>query len=384
VSKPSELIHTWWVAAQLKAPPFVQRAVIPRLHEAKEVARLLARPYMPVYQMQGQAQGGPLTVTFAGLEYTKPYLTEILFVEKPVERKAGRILFWRCDELAALSSDDIVIVAAAKHLIGRLPRQNAIVLPQLVDHIIDTQGGWEDIKSNFHKGVRRQELRLARKYDYQCEISYDSRDFAAFYSDMYLPTMKSRHGALASLMPINEAYQYFQHGFLLFVTRNGRRVCGSVCHVEQDTLHGIILGVINADEQMMKEGALGALSIFSIRWANQQGYKAVNFLGSVPYLKSGVFQSKRKWGGTINIPPHSHRRIWIKINRNTPAVSQFLRENPFVMVDDHEKLHGLIMVDDAESITPEIEGQLQERYFTPGMESLLIRSMADSPRETSN
>jgi hypothetical protein len=134
----------------------------------------------------------------------------------------------------------------------------------------------------------------------------------------------------------------------------------------------------------MKEGALGALSIFCIRWANQQGYKAVNFLGSVPYLKSGLFQSKRKWGGTITIPPHSHRRIWIKINRNTPAVSQFLRENPFVTVDDRGKLHGLIIVDDVNSITSEIEGQLQERYFTPGMESLLIRSIADSLREPSS
>jgi hypothetical protein len=388
VSKTSELVHNWWVVAQLKAPSFAQRTVIPRLHEAKEVVRLLAKPYLPVCRMQGQAPGGPLTVTFVGLEfglvYTKPYLTRILFVKKPTERQVGRIPFWRYHELAALSSDDMIIVAAAKHLIGRLPRQNAIVLPELVDHVLDAQGSWEDIMRRFHKGVHRQELRLARKYDYRCEISYDDRAFATFYNDMYLPTMKSRHGALAFPMPVDEAHLYFQYGFLLFVTRNGQRVCGSICHVEQDTLQCVILGVLNADEQAMKEGALGALSILCIRWANQQGYKAVNLLGSLPYPKSGIFQSKRKWGGTITIPSHSHRQIWIKINRNTPAVSQFLRENPFVMVDNRGKLHGLIIVDDVDSITPEVEEQLNEQYFTPGMGGLLICSTADSLRTPSN
>jgi len=147
VNNAREFIRDWWIKAQLKAPPLVQRSIIPRLHEAKEVVRLLAKPHLPVYQLQGQGQGGPLTVTYIGLEYIKPYLVELLFAEKPVEQRVGQIPFWRYSELAALSSNDIVVVEAAKHLIGKLLCQNAIVLPEFVGHILDIQGGWEDVKA---------------------------------------------------------------------------------------------------------------------------------------------------------------------------------------------------------------------------------------------
>jgi hypothetical protein len=376
MNKASTLIRAWWIKAQLNSPPLARRTLKPRLHEAKEIARLLIQPYLPVYHLQGEGQGGPLTVTYVGLTYAKRVLKSILFKEGAVEQKIGQIPIWRCKELAASSSDDIIIVEAAKHLICKLPHQNAIVLPEFVYHVLDIQGGWEDVKSRFHKSVR-YELRLTRKHDYQYEISYDNQDFEAFYRDMYLPTMKSRHGDLASPMSIYRAYEYFRHGFLFFVTRDGRRVCGSLCHVEQDVVHFIILGVLNADEQMMKEGAIGALNILRIQWANQQGYKAVNFLGSDPYLKSGMFQFKRKWGSTINVPSHSHRRIWIKVNHITLAVSQFLRENPLVVVDEDGELHGLIVVDDPCNITAETRYEWESRYVTPGLSDLIIRSVSD-------
>ncbi len=387
MNKVLEFIRTWWVGAQLKAPPWVQRTLISRLHEVKEVARLLARPYLPVCHLQGQGQGGPLTVTYIGLEFAKPYYTDILFAETPLERQVGHIPFWRYRELPDLSSSDLVIVEAAKHLTRRLPRQKAIVLPESVLHILDVQGGWEDVRSRFHQSALSRELRLVRKYDYQYEISHDDGDFQTFYSDMYLPTMKSRHGALASPMPIWEAYQYFRHGLLFFVTREGRRVSGSILRVKQDVLYAIIVGVLHAYEQMMKEGASGAQYILCIRWAIQQGCKVVNFLETVPYLKSGIFQYKRKWGGAIHASSHLHRQVWVKVNHVTPAVSQFLKENPFVVVDESGKLHGLIIVDDTHTIAAETRQEWETRYATPGLSSLVIRSVrnfAAGPEDSNN
>ncbi|TEU11856.1 MAG: hypothetical protein E3J21_22585, partial [Anaerolineales bacterium] len=89
MNKALKFIRDLWIKAQLEAPPSVQRAIIPLLHEAKEIARLLARPYLPIYQLQGQGQGGPLTVTYVGLEFTKPFLKSLIFVEDPVEQQVG-------------------------------------------------------------------------------------------------------------------------------------------------------------------------------------------------------------------------------------------------------------------------------------------------------
>lgn len=377
VSRLSEYARILWIETQSKSPPFVQRAVIPRLHEAKEIARLLARPYLPVCQLQGQGQGGPLTVTHIGLDYAKPFLNDLLFVEEPMELRGKEIPFWHYDELVSSPSSDLIIVEATRHLIRKLPRRNAAVLPQYVHHILDVRGDWQDVKSRFRKSVRH-EFRLTRKYGYEYEVSHDGRDFELFYDDMYLPTMRDRHGALASPMPPGEAYQYFRHGLLFWVKRDGRRVCGSICQIAQGTVICMVMGVINGDQQLIDQGVVGALNCLRIQWANEQGYKAINFLGSgIPRLSGGMFQHKRKWGTAICVPPHLNRQIWIGIRRSTPAVSQFFRENPLIVVDEDGKLHGLITVDDPHDISAETKEEWEKRYATPGLSSLLIRSVND-------
>lgn len=378
------LIRDLWIKIRVGAPPCIQRTIVPRLHEAKEIVRLLARPYLPVYQLQGQGQGGPLAVTYMGLEFTKPVLTSMLFVRDPVEQHLGRIPLWRYNELANLPSSDIIIIHAAQHLIHKLPRQNAIVLPPYVHHILDVRGDWQDVLCRFHKSVRKNELRWIRKYGYEYDVSYDRQDFETFYHQMYMPTMDDRHGELSKPVSIGEAYQYFRHGCLFRVMLAREWVSGGVCHPMLKTLSFDIMGVKNADVRLIRQGVTSTLYYATIHWANRHGYEAVNFLGTGPYLEEGHFQHKRKWGATISVPPHLHRQLWIKVRRITPAVSQFLKENPLIVVDKDGKLHGLIVVDDPHNIPAETRNEWERRYVTPGLSSLLIRSVSYFAKEPSN
>ncbi len=180
VNKVLDLVRYWWIEAQLQAPPFVQQVVIPRMHEAKEIVHLLGKPYLPIYQLQGQAQGGPLMVTYIGLDYTKPFLTHLLFAGEPVEQRVGQIPFWHYQKLENSFSGDMIIVEAAKHLIRELPCENAIVFPTHVDHALDVRGDWQNIRSRFHKSVRKNELRWIRKYGYEYDVSRDKQHFQDF------------------------------------------------------------------------------------------------------------------------------------------------------------------------------------------------------------
>lgn len=137
------------------------------------------------------------------------------------------------------------------------------------------------------------------------------------------------------------------------------------------------VGVLNSDEQLMREGAQGAVYYAMIHWANQHGYAAVDLLGSWPFLSSGMFWYKRKWGAEVGLSPHQHKRIWIRIQRNTPAVSQFLKSNPCIIMDGREKLQGLIVTDGADDVTPEAEATWHKSYATPGLSDLLICSVMD-------
>ena len=100
MGKLFELRRRLWIEAQLRAPPLVQCTVIPRLQEAKEILRLLIRPYLTVYQLRGQGQDGPLTVILASSGDSKPFLSSILFKDEPVESEIGRVPAWRLSELA--------------------------------------------------------------------------------------------------------------------------------------------------------------------------------------------------------------------------------------------------------------------------------------------
>ena len=379
-----ERIRILWVKARLGVPPPLQRSVVSQLHKAKEIGRLMAKPYLPVCQLEGQGKGGPLSVVYVGLSLARPYVMDRIFVGDSVERQVDRIPFWRHKRLGDFPSGDIVIVEATKHLIRRLPHRSAIVLPPYVHHMVDVRGDWQDVRSRFHKSVRKNELRWIRKYGYEYEVSHARQDFDQFCQQMYSPTMDSRHGELVDAMTLSEAYQYFSRGCLFRITRDGDWVSGGICHPQQDVLVADITGVKNADPQLIAEGATAATYYAAIHWANQHGFRAVNFLGTGPYPAMGRFQHKRKWGAAINLPPHLHRRIWIKVRRVTPAVSQFLKDNPLVVVGEDGTLNGLITVDDTHDVTADTLRHWEKSYITPGMSNLLVRSVSSFAQESSD
>ena len=376
MAKLSDLGHCLWLKLQLGAPPFVERAVMPRLHQAKEIARLLARPYLTLYQWQGQNEGGPLTVNYAGLGYAEPMLKSLLFTKGPSEKEIGRVPVWRPKDLVNASASDITIIESSKYLTRGLPSQSAIILPFRVQFLLDIQGEWQEVEQRFRRSTRRH-MRQAQGYNcYDYEISRREEDLKMFYHTMYLPTVQERHGELAAILPEREAYQLLQYGWLFLVKRGGVCVCGSIGYARQNILEFKEMGVLNGDIQLMKEGAVDAMNYLRIHWAHQEGYKALSFGDSWPYL-SGLFWTKRKWGSIVSIPSHEHKQIWIRIQKNTPAVSQFLKGNPCVIVNSRRKLQGLIVTDDPDDVTPKTEVEWHKLYATPGLSGLLICSVTD-------
>jgi hypothetical protein len=378
MSKLFEVVHRLWKRAEWGAPPLLERTLFPRLYELEELVLPLVKPHLDVYELRGQGKGSPLTVTYVGLDYGKWYLESVMFTEEPEEIAKEPVSVWRPSEVANAPNSDIVIVAGSERLIRKLPRQNALILPLYVEHILDICGDWEDVKKRLRRSHSvRDDFRLLKRYDYTYEISHDDRDLEMHYDTMHLPTMEKRHGDAAHIVSMEEAEQHFRRGCLFLVKRDGQIVTGGLCRAQGEKVKLIYVGVANADEQLMKEGAMGALYILLIRWANQVGYKTVDFLGCPPYLRMGIFQYKRKWGTNAGIPPNSHKQIWFRFQRDTPAVRQFLKDNPCAMIDEKGDLQGLVVVDDSDNVSSELETRLYKQYFAPGMKGLLIRSVAD-------
>lgn len=377
MNKLLELFHWMWIEMGLSSSPLVQDKVLPYLHQAKDTARLLSKPYLTIYRWRGQSESGPLTASYAGLGYAAPFIKSILFAEESTVTEVEKIPIWHPNKLANLSDSDLTIIEASKHLTRKLSGNNAVILPFQVSLVLDVRGSWEDVKRGFHRHMRKNELRFVRKYGYEYSVSHNDQDFDLFYHSMYLPTLKTRYLDLASPMSVQEAYQYFRHGLLFLIKREGKCVSGALCFLNRDVVAIGSLGVIDADEQLMKEGAQGVAWYSIIHWANQERYKYVDFGGCWPYIE-GVFAYKRKWGSVASVSPrHENKRIWIKIQRDTPAVHQFLKENPCVIIDEKGELRILIVSDDPGNFTSEAETRWHQQYAMPGISGLLIRSVEE-------
>lgn len=366
--------HNLWLNFQLKSPPFIRQKLIPHLHDLKEIARLVTRIYLPVTRWQGHGQEGLLTVTYIGFGYAKPFLKGAIFTEEPNEELVTRIPFWRCSQAIKTITTDLVIVENSKHFIHRLPSQNAIIFPQHVEHVIDVRGDWLDVQSRFRKNFRK-ELKQVHKYDYECDLSREIKDFEEFYDYMYAPTTQERHSNRSMPISAREAYQYFRHGALFRVKRNGEWIAGGIFHPEGKTLILDMGGVKEGNMEFIREGVNNARLYATVQWANQNGYEDVNLLGSGPRLKGGLFQFKRKWGGSVTISPYLHRLIWLSVRRNTPAVRKFLKDTPIITVDKARRLGILVTVDNPEELSADTVQYWEKQYVTPGVSNFLIRSV---------
>jgi hypothetical protein len=375
MSRLSELGHWLWLEAQLGTPLAVQGTVLPLLHRAKELARLLVKPYLTLYELRGQNQAGRLMVTYGGWGYAKPLLKSMLFDQEPVEREIGRVPFWRVSEVLGSLTSDLAFVESSQHLIRRLSRQSAVILPFRVQFILDLQGKWEQVEQRFRPNTRRNIGKAQRYACYEYEISRREQDVKEFYDTMYLPTVRERHGRLAAILPEREAFQYLRHGWLFLVKRDGVHVCGSLGYARKNTAEFIEMGVLNGDMQLMREGVVEAMNYLRIRWAHQAGYTTLNFGECWPFL-AGIFQSKRKWGTLVSIPSHEHKQIWMRVQRNTPAVYEFLSSNPCIIINQGE-LQSLIVTDAPDNVTLETQAAWHKLYATPGLGGICIRSVID-------
>jgi hypothetical protein len=348
---------------------------MPHLHQTKELARLVAKPHLTLYRWQGQNKGGPLTVAYAGLGYAAPTLKSLLFTSSSVETKVAQVPILQPEKLLDISDSDIIIVESSKHLIKKLPSEGSITLPFRLRFVLDLSGTLEDVENRFRRDARRNEVRKTERFGYEYEVSHSKADLEMFYHKMYVPTIQKRHGKLATIISEREAYQILRHGLLFLVKRDNDYAAGGLCFIEQGLLRFQEMGVLNGDEQLMKEGAVGAMNYLRICWAHKVNCLGVNFGECWPYM-SGIYQSKRKWGAKVGLPPHENKQIWLNVRRNTPAVAQFLEQNPWIVTDSQGDLFGLIVTTDPENISQKERDKWDKSYETPGLKGLLVQPVS--------
>jgi hypothetical protein len=376
--------HESWYRIQTQSSLGVQRSFVPYLDIIREYAILIFRPYLTTYQLKGQTKEGPITIQYAvsGADtQLKFYFKSILFEQEPVEEETFKMPIWHLGKLINNPSIDLILIGAGENLIRRLPTRNAVVLPRIVNQSLDVQGEWEDILKRMHKNLRKTHLKLMRRFGYEYEVSDKDKDFDLFFHEMYLPSMKVRHGRQAYIASYANAYESFKRGILFLTKRDGIYVSGGLCDIpsEPGVVNFLLVGVMNADQQLMDEGAQSAVYHAVIHWANKHHFKKIDFQGTEPYLSKGILENKKRWGAFVRI--QSNKRLWLKIHRHTPAVNRFLKDNPCIMINEQGNLQGLFFADNPDHVPAETKAEWDKLCAMPGLNGYCIRSVEDLVRD---
>jgi len=369
-----------WHAIQRQAPPWFEASLLPLLFQLKDMMRLLFRPRLSTNEFfEADGAEGPKAI---GVRLTPiAGLYSELLAQWPSERPADDTPFWRVGAKGLKKSADLVVVEGPLHLIKALPRHNALILPRCVAHTLNVTGSWQEVCRRFHKSVRTNELRRIRKYDYHFEKSTATAHFEHYYESMYLPTMNRRHGSEAILDSRAKAHEFFENGFLLRVLKGGSWVAGALCELRASGLRLCELAVLEANDSLIKQGAMGAAYIGAIQTANSMKCRQINLTVTASLLSNSTLQHKRKWGASVSLPVSDQERIWIQIARYTPAVHRLLATNPMITVDQDGQLQALVALESLNHWTTEEAERWRRNYFMPGLSSIRVLPL-DRFRET--
>jgi hypothetical protein len=302
---------------------------------------LISQFSLTIYKVQGKEKHSKekLTILFLSKENPYPYPANILFSKKPKIETIGEISIRNIKKkLDNLSSEiDAVFIKTDKFYSIYFEKQGFTVIPEWISMTVDTSEDYKKIYKNFTKSAK-EDVRKVKKYGYTYEISGDYDKLKFFYDKMYLPYMNWRHREAAVLSNFHALRLLFEtNGKLMMIKRDDEYVFGAMFSVIRDKVIAIYAGVIVEKAKLLKKGAGAASYYFLLQWAKENGIKLVDFGSCRPFLNTGVFQYKRKWGTTISKTDSPYHGVYaFKSCKDSKAFQSFLINNPFVYLENNQ------------------------------------------------
>ncbi|WP_424862853.1 hypothetical protein [Streptomyces sp. MMS24-I29] len=271
---------------------------------------------------------------------------------------------------------DIEIVGTTTERARRLPADASLVVPMRVHFVVDTRRPAQEIRRCISRREREQHARRQGERQWSWERTTAPALFDEFYDRMYRPTMASRHGARERVEGRASAFEcIFRHGFLFFLSERGERVAGAMCHWHpgRGVLTLRLLGVIDGARAHYDSGAFKAIYHHLLTWAADNGIRHVDFQGTEPFLSKGTFQWKRRFGSHVVLPPNHFgaKRLWLKVNHDTPQVRDFLVANPVLAEVEDGVLDAVYFHDAHRPARLDLSGK------APGIRRLRLIDMDD-------
>ncbi|MET8059981.1 hypothetical protein [Streptomyces microflavus] len=228
---------------------------------------------------------------------------------------------------------DVLALGCSARRAAALPSGGAVIAPFRVHLVLPLAASGLPQPVVVSRKERQRFARERVRRGWALEVTRSSHDFGDFYHRMHLPTMARRHGAAARSVGLRAAREtILAQGLLFFVTEHGERRAGMLCRLDRTrrVLTLRLAGVLHGAPEHYRSGIFMATYLLIAEWAAGQGVERVDLSGSEPFLSKGILQFKRKLHPRVELPPDhfAHKRLWLGVRRDSPAVRDLLAANP--------------------------------------------------------
>jgi len=355
------LIHRLWVKP-------LEIRIIPRLSKEKPgrvQSRLLrmsiwsanaGRVLLEELRLSVIRWSGPdWSVTYIGNGFSAEALGFFLFPEPQEVRESSTTYLWRAPGLVRKFTGEGDLVVCELNRIIHLSPKNvnlAFSSPQWIDLTIEgIDRPLDEVMGKIHPSVRSRIRRLECQ-GFHSTTTHSEADFDLFYHRMYVPYVETRHNGHGAIVRDHDyVHRFFEKGILLLVEQNEKLVSGSICQISGNTCLGVLLGVMDGQYELVKQGAIVSLCWSVIQWARGQGAQRFDLGASRPMIHNGVFVFKRQWGAQVFRDQEVYTQ-WNFFGNNIPAkLRDYLNQQG--LITETPKGHALVVLLDPGGIFEE-------------------------------
>lgn len=357
---------------------------MPVLSEVSVVGIAVFEFPVEVILLRGPLRGGTdeedATLLYVGRGLNLPHFKKKYFKEVEIVQSRKANLFTFRKHMAAIEGEaDVTFVDIGWPYNGLINKNgDFLVLPDWVCMVTPLADTWEETVQGFRKTMRKNIGRLIRKNEYQCQATTDPDEIKAFYDEYYQAFINSRYSGEVFMTPRLQVERRARQGVILKVMGPDGPVAGGVYFPQGDQFCLLISGMPEALVDNPPEAAISALYYFSIRFAFDNGFKAVNFMGTRAFPDDGLFQFKRKWGAELK-DAFSIDAILFRPANNSPKAARFCELFPFIVRRGEEL--GLVLCTTSKGMTAQDRDRLVAGSHTGGLDFAQVVQVTDHSSE---
>lgn len=313
-----------------------------------------------------------LRILYSGTIENRSYLAKLVFGEAYDEQYMGRFWFWHIILLLLHKNGgcDGFFFETRKSFCRFLNKKHHFIIPDWINTEIDLSLDM-DTRAKFCKTTKCNIKRI-RKNNWQFEISRKISDFDHFYYNMYMPYVEKRYQNMALVRKYDDMQTSFKNGELLLIRDNNEYVAGSL--IDYKMMNGIPrltqLGVLNGHQAYVAKGAISAIYYYAIEYLKKQGHSKIYFGWTRSFLKDGVLNYKKSWGG-CRVSLESGRVLILKPYALNSAIKSFLVNNPFITIHRNQPI-GVVFLDEDQTGRRIKFDSLKQKYSLDGLSEFVL------------